>query len=86
MTTIRMTELWAQAESTDPLSALRALALIRKEIERREAVLVRQARVRGASWAAIAVVQGVSRQAVHRKYGGGWRDDAEVRHERGHDD
>ena len=84
MTTSRMAELWAQAESTEPLSALRALAMIRKEIDRREAVLVRRARVRGASWAAIAVVQGVSRQAVHRKYGGGWRDEAEVRqkHER----
>jgi len=30
--------------------------------------------VRGASWAAIAVVLGVSRQAVHRKQGGGWRE------------
>lgn len=81
MTTSRMTELWAQADSTEPLPALRALAMIRTEIERREAVLVRRARVRGASWAAIAGVQGVSRQAVHRKYGGGWRDEAEVRHE-----
>jgi len=70
----RMTELLAQVEGNDPLAALGALASIRKEIERREAVLVRRARVRGASWAAIAVVLGVSRQAVHRKHGGGWRE------------
>lgn len=70
----RMEELLVQMEGHDPLVALRALASIRKEIERQEAVLVRRARVRGASWAAIAVVLGVSRQAVHRKHGGGWRD------------
>ena len=71
--TSRMAEPLAQAEGNDPQAALGALASIRKEIERREAVLVRRARVRGASWAAIAVVLGVSRQAVHRKQGGGWR-------------
>jgi hypothetical protein len=69
-----MAELMAQVEGNDPLAALGALGSIRKEIERREAVLVRRARVRGASWAAIAVVLGVSRQAVHRKHGGGWQE------------
>lgn len=75
MTTGRMTELLRQADGTDPLSALRAIAGIRSELERREAVLVRQARVRGASWTAIAMVLGVSRQAVHRKHGGGWSEE-----------
>ena len=68
-----MSALVAQAEGDDPLSALRAVASLRSEVDKREAVLVRRARVRGASWAAIALVLGVSRQAVHKKYGGGWR-------------
>ena len=77
MTTSRLTELLRQADGTDPLAALRALVGIRAELERREAVLVRRARVRGVSWTAIAVVLGVSRQVVHRKHGGGWlHDDA----------
>lgn len=75
MTTSRMAELLRQAEGTDPLAALRALVGIRAELERREAVLVRRARVRGVSWSAIAVVLGVSRQVVHRKHGGGWLHD-----------
>ena len=69
-----MTRLVAQSDGEDPLSALGALKNLRAEVEQREAVLVRRARVRGASWAAIAAVLGVSRQAVHKKHGGGWRD------------
>lgn len=72
--TRRMQELLTQVDGSDPLAALRAVAATRTELERREAVLVRRARVRGASWAAIAVVLGMSRQAVHKKHGGGWRD------------
>ena len=84
MTTSRMAELLRQADGTDPLAALRALVGIRAELERREAVLVRRARVRGVSWSAIAVVLGVSRQAVHRKHGGGWLHDAAARDGAGH--
>lgn len=83
MTTSRMTELLRQAEGTDPLTALRAIAGIRSELERREAVLVRRARVRGVSWAGIALVLGISRQALHRKHGGGWRE--EHGHGHGHE-
>jgi hypothetical protein len=72
--TERMQRLLAQADGADPVAALAAVAALRVELERREAVLVRRARVRGASWAAIASVLGVSRQALHRKHGGGWRD------------
>lgn len=70
-----MSRLVAQADGDDPLSALSALKSLRSEVEQREAVLVRRARVRGASWAAIAAVLGVTRQAVHKKHGGGWRDE-----------
>ena len=72
--TERMQRLLAQADGADPVAALAAVVALRVELERREAVLVRRARVRGASWAAIASVLGVSRQALHRKHGGGWRD------------
>lgn len=78
MTTSRMAELLRQVDATDPLVALRAVAGIRAELERREAVLVRRARVRGASWSAIAVVLGASRHAVHRKHADGWVPDGGV--------
>jgi hypothetical protein len=70
-----MAQLVAQADGDEPLAALRALVALRQEVERREAVLVRRARVRGTSWAAVASVLGVSRQAVHKKYGGSRRRD-----------
>lgn len=66
----RMGTLVGQADGDDPLAALRALVELRAESERQEAMLVRRARNRGASWAAIAQVLGVSRQAVHKKHGG----------------
>lgn len=68
----RMGRLVGQADGDDPLAALRALVELRSEAERQEAVLVRRARNRGASWAAIAAVLSVTRQAVHKKHGGGW--------------
>ena len=63
----------AQQPSAPELSSVEAV--IRSEVERQEAVLVRRARNRGASWAAIATVLGVTRQAVHKKHGAGWRRD-----------
>lgn len=54
----------------DPLTALAAMAQLRGEAERLEAVLVRRARNRGVTWADIAAVLGISKQAVHKKYGG----------------
>lgn len=58
------------ADDDDPLRALRAAARLGQEVARLEAVHVRRARVAGRSWAEIAVVLGVSKQAVHKKYGG----------------
>lgn len=68
-----MAELTAAAEDDHPLRALAATAKLRVEVERIEAVQVRRARARGLSWAGIAAALGVSRQAVHKKYGPGFR-------------
>jgi DNA-directed RNA polymerase specialized sigma24 family protein len=53
----------------DPRAALSAAAELRRAAGRREAAVVRRARMAGWSWAEIAAVLGVSKQAVHTKYG-----------------
>jgi hypothetical protein len=58
----------ATAESGDPMEVLRRIAQQRRELDRAEAIAVRRARVAGISWAFIAVVLGVTRQAVHKKH------------------
>lgn len=50
-------------------AALSAVAQLQKEVGRAEAALVRRARQEGRSWEAIALCLGVSKQAVHKKYG-----------------
>ena len=60
-----MSALVIQAGDDDPLRALAAVAELHREVNRAEA-----ARMSGASWAQIARLLGVSRQAVHKKYGG----------------
>jgi hypothetical protein len=57
------------AGSQDPLVALRAVAQMRRELDRHEATAVRRARNANASWQLIALCLGVSKQAVHKKYG-----------------
>ncbi len=52
-----------------PAESLRAIAELHREVGRAEAGLVRGARQAGLSWEAIAQSLGVSKQAVHRKYG-----------------
>lgn len=54
----------------DPLKALSAVAELRRQAERLEAVQVRRARAQGLPWTRIAQSMGVSKQAVHKKYGG----------------
>ncbi|GAA1205925.1 MULTISPECIES: helix-turn-helix domain-containing protein [Prauserella] len=63
------TELATQAGDSDPRTGLRAVAALRRLLERLEAVQVRSARVHGWSWQEIADELGVSRQAVHKKHG-----------------
>lgn len=55
----------------DPVTALGAIADLRRELDRRETLAVRRARNAGASWQLIATALGVSKQAVHKKHGRG---------------
>ncbi|OLF04502.1 helix-turn-helix domain-containing protein [Actinophytocola xinjiangensis] len=63
------TQLASDAGDQDPRVGLRAVAALRKLLERLEAVQVRNARVNGWSWQDIATELGVTRQAVHKKHG-----------------
>jgi DNA-directed RNA polymerase specialized sigma24 family protein len=53
----------------DPRVALAAARELRRAADRTEAAVVRRARVAGLAWAEIADALGVSRQAVHKRYG-----------------
>ena len=57
--------------SADPRVGLRAVASLRALLEHLEALHVRNARDQGWSWQEIGAGLGVSKQAVHRKHGGG---------------
>ncbi|WP_171168569.1 hypothetical protein [Streptomyces sp. I05A-00742] len=56
------------AMDTDPRVGLRAVAALRRLVERLEALQVDNARRRGWSWEEIGAQLGVSRQAVHKKH------------------
>jgi DNA-directed RNA polymerase specialized sigma24 family protein len=63
----------AEVGSKDPAVGLRAAASLRTLLEAVEELQVANAREHGWSWQQIAAVLGVSRQAVHQKYGTGKR-------------
>ena len=65
------TKLAGAAGDSDPEVGLRAVAALRKLVERLESLQVRNARSVGWSWQEIANELGVSRQAVHKKHAGG---------------
>ena len=59
----------AALEHPDPVQALRAAAALQSDVDGITTVLVRRARISGLTWAEIAFALGVSRQAVHQRYG-----------------
>jgi predicted transcriptional regulator len=62
------------AGASEPEDTLRELTQItkqRKQLERREATLVRRARNQGYVWEEIAAALGVTKQAVHKKHAAG---------------
>jgi hypothetical protein len=63
-------DLAVQIASEDPEAGLRAVAALRRLLERIERIHVANARQHGASWQDIADELGVSKQAVHKKYAG----------------
>ena len=65
------TKLANAAGDKDPKVGLHAVAALRRLLEWLELVQVRNARAQGWSWQDIAAELGVSRQAVHKKYGRG---------------
>ena len=64
------TDLATEAANADPAIGLRAVAALRRLLERLEAAQVRNARQAGWTWQQVASALGVSRQAVHKKYKG----------------
>jgi hypothetical protein len=63
------TELMTQLSSDDPTVGLRAAVALRRLADRVEATHVEAARRLGWSWQQIGDALGVTRQAVHEKYG-----------------
>ena len=61
-------DLAIQVASEDPAEGLRAVAALRRLLERVERLHVESARNRGLTWQEIADELGVSRQAVHQRY------------------
>lgn len=56
------------AADRDPHVGLRAVAALRRLVERLEALQVESARRQGWSWEEIGAALGVTRQAVHKKH------------------
>ncbi len=67
---VSATEAMSDGTSQDPRTGLRAVAALRRLVEQLEDLQVESARSQGWSWADIASVLGVSKQAVHKKHAG----------------
>jgi hypothetical protein len=65
------TKLAGAVSSADPAVGLRAVASLRALLESLERLQVENARKQGWSWQQIADSLSVSKQAVHKKHGGG---------------
>jgi DNA-directed RNA polymerase specialized sigma24 family protein len=57
------------ADSDDPAQGLQAVVVLRRLTDRLEETHVLAARAHGWTWQQIGDALGVSRQAVHKKYG-----------------
>jgi DNA-directed RNA polymerase specialized sigma24 family protein len=69
----RKTKTWIEGPiegPEDPREGLEAVVVLRRTLEALEAAQVENAFVAGWSWAQIAEVLGVSKQAVHKKHAG----------------
>ena len=66
---VEPSEVVAQTSSEDPEVGLRGVASLRALVEAVEELQIRRARELGWSWQQIAGLLGVSKQAVHQKYG-----------------
>ncbi|WP_038461878.1 hypothetical protein [Arthrobacter sp. PAMC 25486] len=64
-----MKTLVGNMDGMGPVEALYAVAESRKQLARMESEMVARARAAGLSWEAIALCLGVSKQAVHKKFG-----------------
>lgn len=64
-----MKTLVGNMDGMGPAEALYAVAESRKQLARMESEMVARARAAGLSWEAIALCLGVSKQAVHKKFG-----------------
>ena len=62
------TDLAGDLDSTDPTVGLRAVAALRRLLEKLESLHVHNARAKGWSWQDIADALGVTKQTVHRKH------------------
>ncbi len=62
-------QLMATAASAEPADGLRAVRSLRALADRLEELHVERARRQGWSWQQVADCLGVTRQAVHKKYG-----------------
>lgn len=58
-----------EPDDISPLEELTRIARARQDLAAAEAVAVRRARTHGFSWSEIGTMLGVSRQAMHKKYG-----------------
>jgi DNA invertase Pin-like site-specific DNA recombinase len=65
-----LSTLTAVASADHPGEGLRAIAALRRLIDRLELLHVQRARAQGWSWQEIAAALGVTKQTVHRKYKG----------------
>jgi hypothetical protein len=52
-----------------PVAQLARIAEAKRELSRAEEVAVRRGRAAGLSWAEIGTLLGVSKQAMHQRYG-----------------